>query len=365
MSRHGPRQGTNDGYGPDPHLHTHVVIANMTLPSGRRLARTRSGRDLSLAELRNRGLSVRIGARSTKPRLRDRGDRSRWKVGTSGLYARAGDGVLPPPPGHRAGARAPRAQRSRSGTKYRSSEQALERSPRRRRASRGMASQSPRTTESISSDSTQRLSHASRVEVENAVRFAVAHTTEREAVIDRRALEAAALQHAMGRADLNEVRDENRSEPSSEASSWPVSTSQPAAQTSFTTPEMIALERDNLDLMRVGHEAERRRLPNRPKSNNGRPSADYSPIKSEAAKNHAHSPRLADRHRRPRREREDHHRRRDRGICPRARLLSAGLRSNHAGCQVAFRSGRKRSHCRKPCAESIGAAGREGILDRR
>ena len=32
----------------------------------------------------------------------------------------------------------------------------------------------------------------------------------------------------------------------------PVSTSQPAAQTSFTTPEMIALERDNLELMRVG-----------------------------------------------------------------------------------------------------------------
>jgi conjugative relaxase-like TrwC/TraI family protein len=44
---------------------------------------------------------------------------------------------------------------------------------------------------------------ASRVELESAVRFALAHPTEREAVIDRRALEAAALQHAMGRADLN------------------------------------------------------------------------------------------------------------------------------------------------------------------
>src|SRR5229473_6815669 len=30
-----PSQGTNDGYGADPHLHTHVVIANMTLrPDG-------------------------------------------------------------------------------------------------------------------------------------------------------------------------------------------------------------------------------------------------------------------------------------------------------------------------------------------
>jgi hypothetical protein len=92
---------------------------------------------------------------------------------------------------------------------------------------------------------------ASRVEVENAVRFALAHTTEREAVIDRRALEAAALQHAMGRADLNEIRDENRRS-LQRGQLLPVSTSQPAAQTSFTTPEMIALERDNLDLMRVG-----------------------------------------------------------------------------------------------------------------
>src|SRR5260370_25939629 len=30
-----PSQGIDDGYGPDPHLHTHVVIANITLrPDG-------------------------------------------------------------------------------------------------------------------------------------------------------------------------------------------------------------------------------------------------------------------------------------------------------------------------------------------
>jgi hypothetical protein len=82
--------------------------------------------------------------------------------------------------------------------------------------------------------------------VEDAVRFALAHNAEREAVIDCRALEAAALQHAMGRADLNEVRNESRR--SQERGQLWLS----SAQTYFTTPEMIALERDNLDLMRAG-----------------------------------------------------------------------------------------------------------------
>jgi hypothetical protein len=93
---------------------------------------------------------------------------------------------------------------------------------------------------------------ASKAEVEDAVRFALAHTTEREAVIDRRALEAAALQHAMGRADLNQVRNENRRS-QERGLLLPVPASGAAAQTSFTTPEMIALERDNLGLMQAGH----------------------------------------------------------------------------------------------------------------
>jgi len=93
---------------------------------------------------------------------------------------------------------------------------------------------------------------ASRAEVEDAVHFALAHTTEREAVIDHRALELAALQHAMGKADLDEVRNENRRS-QERGLLLAVSASGAAAQTSFTTPEMIALERDNLDLMQAGH----------------------------------------------------------------------------------------------------------------
>ena len=40
--------------------------------------------------------------------------------------------------------------------------------------------------------------------------FAVAHDTEREAVIDRRALETSALQHAMGAIDLDDLRRDER-----------------------------------------------------------------------------------------------------------------------------------------------------------
>jgi hypothetical protein len=87
--------------------------------------------------------------------------------------------------------------------------------------------------------------------VQDAVRFALAHTTEREAVIDRRALETAALHHAMGRADLNAVRNENRRS-QERGLLLPVPTSGAAAQTSFTTPQMIAFEFDNLDLMQAG-----------------------------------------------------------------------------------------------------------------
>ena len=42
---------------------------------------------------------------------------------------------------------------------------------------------------------------------DEAVRFSVEHNIEREAVIDRRALEAGALQQAMGRADLDGIRE--------------------------------------------------------------------------------------------------------------------------------------------------------------
>ncbi|HEX4209817.1 MAG TPA: MobF family relaxase [Candidatus Binataceae bacterium] len=90
------------------------------------------------------------------------------------------------------------------------------------------------------------------LETPAALAFAVTHTTEREAVIDRRLLEATALQHAMGRVDLDGVRqgvtagEQRRSLIRAGKPDW----QQP--QGSFTTDEMLALERQNLALVQAG-----------------------------------------------------------------------------------------------------------------
>ena len=87
--------------------------------------------------------------------------------------------------------------------------------------------------------------------VTDSLRYSVAHNIEREAVIDRRALETVALQHAMGKADLSRVRDESeRAERSGRLIR--ASPSVFSSQGAYTTPEMVALERDNLDLMLAG-----------------------------------------------------------------------------------------------------------------
>ena len=86
---------------------------------------------------------------------------------------------------------------------------------------------------------------------EAAVKFSREHNTEREAVIDRRALETAALQHGMGRTDLDRVRQWMALEQESGKlirldSDWR------NPQGAFTTAEMAELERRNIELMRAG-----------------------------------------------------------------------------------------------------------------
>jgi conjugative relaxase-like TrwC/TraI family protein len=76
-----------------------------------------------------------------------------------------------------------------------------------------------------------------------AVEFARAHTTNREAVVSRRDLEVAALQHAMGRTDPRAVRREIQTQ---QSAGQLILTAQKHPQGSFTTPEILALETDNL-----------------------------------------------------------------------------------------------------------------------
>ncbi len=85
-----------------------------------------------------------------------------------------------------------------------------------------------------------------------ALQFSRSHNTEREAVIDRRALEAAALHQSMGRADLDQIRGQIAVE---ESAGHLIRAGKPEAQHprgTYTTDEMLSLERDNLAVVRAG-----------------------------------------------------------------------------------------------------------------
>jgi AAA domain-containing protein len=83
------------------------------------------------------------------------------------------------------------------------------------------------------------------------MRQSISENTEREAVIDRRALEARALQHAMGSVELGHIRAERRRfELNRRVIAVGHAVNSPRG--AYTTPEMIALERENIELMRAG-----------------------------------------------------------------------------------------------------------------
>jgi hypothetical protein len=86
---------------------------------------------------------------------------------------------------------------------------------------------------------------------EEAVRHSISENIEREAVIDRRALEAKALQHGMGSVELEQIRTESqRFEREGRLIAAGEAVNSPRG--AYTTPEMIALERDNIEVMRAG-----------------------------------------------------------------------------------------------------------------
>ena len=84
-----------------------------------------------------------------------------------------------------------------------------------------------------------------------AICQSIDENSEREAVIDRRALEAKALQHAMGSVELDQIRTESeRFQQNGRLIVAGDSVNSPRG--AYTTPEMIALERGNIELMRAG-----------------------------------------------------------------------------------------------------------------
>ena len=249
-----PANGADDGYGPDPHLHTHVVIANMTRrPDGqwRGLDPVEIYRAQSFAtavyrselarEVQQLGYGIKISSRDGRWEL-DGYTReqvmafSRRRQDIEQVLAREG----------LAGAEAAQniAHRTRLSKDHRD-EQALKAEWRSRAQVYGI------DIERHLAQSRERgpIQFGHTAKADEAVRQSVDENSEREAVIDRRALEAKALQHAMGNGDLAAIRTETRKfERQRRLISIGDSISSPRG--AYTTPEMIALERENIEMMR-------------------------------------------------------------------------------------------------------------------
>jgi conjugative relaxase-like TrwC/TraI family protein len=247
---------SENGSGPDPHLHTHVVIANMTIrPDGkwRSLDPIEIYRSQSFATAVYRSELAREAERLGY-RIEITGRDGRWELER---YSREQVMAF----SHRrqdieqllkrqglSGAAAAQiaAHQSRLAKQHRNEEEL-------RAEWQTRAEQYGIETGRIAREAHKRgpLAFASQEAAEQALRFSVEHNTEREAVIDRRALEAGALQQAMGRADLDQIR--NRS------AAWQyrnalirVEAGVASPQGAYTTPEMVALERDNIRFMLTG-----------------------------------------------------------------------------------------------------------------
>ncbi|HLW70091.1 MAG TPA: MobF family relaxase [Candidatus Binataceae bacterium] len=249
-----PASGVQDGYGPDPHLHTHVVIANMTRrPDGEwrgldpieiyraQAFATAVYRSELAREVQQLGYRIKVAGRD-----------GRWELGgytreqVMAFSRRRQDIEQALARSGLAGAEAAQniAHRTRLSKDHRD-EDSLKAEWRFRAREYGIAfdrdvSQSHRR---------EKLQNANSVE--ETIRYSIAENTEREAVIDRRALEAKALQHAMGSVELDEIRRESHRF-LREGPLISVGDAASSPRGAYTTPEMVALERENIELMRSG-----------------------------------------------------------------------------------------------------------------
>jgi conjugative relaxase-like TrwC/TraI family protein len=248
--------GARDGYGPDPHLHTHVVIANMTVrPDGmwRSLDPVEIYRSQSFATAVYRSelgrevqaLGYRISVTAADGRWELQGY-TREQVMAFSRRRQDIEALLKRQNSTGAAAAQIAAHQSRLAKDKRNEGEL--RAEWKARAHDNRIALAEISKRALARGPSQAVSPAP---TEEAVRFSVAHNTEREAVTDRRALERTALQYAMGIADLESVRRETGVQESrGDLIALGVSPSSPAI--AYTTPEMVVLERENLELMRLG-----------------------------------------------------------------------------------------------------------------
>ena len=248
--------GTRDGYGPDPHLHTHVVIANMTLrPDGmwRSLDPVEIYRSQSFATAVYRSelgrevqaLGYRISVTAADGRWELQGY-TREQVMAFSRRRQDIEALLNRQTSTGAAAAQMAAHQSRLAKEKRNENEL--RAEWKARAQDNRIALAKISERALARGPSQAVSPAA---IEQALSFSVAHNTEREAVTDRRALERTALQYAMGIADLESVRRETGiRESRGDLIALAVSPSFPGVV--YTTPEMVAAEAENIELTRAG-----------------------------------------------------------------------------------------------------------------
>jgi conjugative relaxase-like TrwC/TraI family protein len=245
----------SDGYGPDPHLHSHVVVMNMTRrPDGawRGLDPVEIYRSQAFAtavyraelarQVQKLGYAISVTGRDGRWELEGY---SREQVMAFSQRRQDIEQELARLGVNGAGAAQIAAHRSRLAKDHRD-EEALK-VEWRQRADAYDVKIDVIAAKALNLGSLWRRSDAPTL-TEN-VRVTIAHTTERDAVPDRRELETFALQHTMGRSILEQVRGAvERHRDDGKLIAIAPSHRHPIG--SFTTPEMAALEDDNIALMR-------------------------------------------------------------------------------------------------------------------
>lgn len=250
------QSSADDGYGPDPHLHTHVVIANMTRrPDG-------AWRGLDPVEIyRSQTFATAVYrselAREVEQlgyRINISGPDGRWELDGYTrqqvmVFSRRRQDIEEElvRQGLSGAAAAQNIAHQTRKSKDLRDEQSLKTEWRERAREYGIR------VDRVASIAGSRgvPTFGTMQAVAEVVRLSAAHNSEREAVIDRRALEATALQHLMGAADLDQVRAESEHHEQA-AELIQVGNAVNAPQGAYTTPEMVALETQNLSLMRSG-----------------------------------------------------------------------------------------------------------------
>ena len=247
----------NDGYGPDPHLHTHVVVMNMTRrPDGqwRGLDPIEIYRSQAFAtavyraelsrEVQRFGYAITVTEKDGRWELEGY---TREQLMAFSLRRQAIERELAKLGINGASAAQIAAHRSRLSKDQRG-EDALKIEWRERAAAYGISVKRIAQLAHNRKPIAPKLGVATLLET---VHQATAHATERDAAPDRRELETFSLQHTMGRTVLAEVRnaiDLQRNE----GRLIDLVTNHCHPIGAFTTPEMAVLERDNVALMHAG-----------------------------------------------------------------------------------------------------------------